>query len=272
MGDETQQAFSDLVERYQDMACACAYAVLGNFHLAQEIAQESFITAWQKLDQLRDRRAFPGWLRAIVLTHCHRVTRGRQLTTVPADQASNPTSPGPDPQHLLEQAEASDEVLSFVHTLPEGERLVVLLHYMADYSHAEIGRCLGLRSATVAKRLFSARRRLKQRALELCRHRLRASKPSKDSSFAERVEAKLRPLTASDWTPVSALAHLHHTGDLEDCEFWLRARRDPDPRRVNRHYLIEDRDSHAIVAYGRHRTEYLPPALPHVPHHRPGSD
>lgn len=57
------EAFSELVRRFQDLAYGCAYALLGNAALAEEVAQEAFVTAWQRLDQLREPSAFAGWLR-----------------------------------------------------------------------------------------------------------------------------------------------------------------------------------------------------------------
>lgn len=60
------EAFAELVIRFQDMAFACAYAVLGDAYLAEDVAQEAFVVAWQKLDQLREPDAFPGWFKRIV--------------------------------------------------------------------------------------------------------------------------------------------------------------------------------------------------------------
>ena len=57
---ERHEAFGKLVLRFQDLAFGCAYAVLGDFYLAQDAAQESFITAWRKLYQLKQAEAFPG--------------------------------------------------------------------------------------------------------------------------------------------------------------------------------------------------------------------
>ena len=52
-----REAFGELVIRFQDMAFACAFAVLGDAYLAQDTAQEAFVVAWQKLAQLREPAA-----------------------------------------------------------------------------------------------------------------------------------------------------------------------------------------------------------------------
>ena len=64
---EKQESFREIVLRFQDMAYGCAYAVLRDYWLAEDVAQEAFITAWQKLHQLRQPEAFPGWFRQVVL-------------------------------------------------------------------------------------------------------------------------------------------------------------------------------------------------------------
>src|SRR2546423_12652194 len=81
------QAFGEVVRRFQDLAFACAYAVLGDFHLAEDAAQEAFFAAWRNLDQLRQPEAFPGWFKRIVLTQCNRMTRGKSLPTVALELA-----------------------------------------------------------------------------------------------------------------------------------------------------------------------------------------
>src|SRR5262245_51088506 len=84
------EAFSALVRHFQDLAYGCAYAVLRNSALAEEIAQEAFVTAWRRLHQLREPAAFSGWLRRIVISHCNRfMRRCEHLKAVPLQHAAN---------------------------------------------------------------------------------------------------------------------------------------------------------------------------------------
>ncbi|MCX5759846.1 MAG: RNA polymerase subunit sigma, partial [Candidatus Hydrogenedentes bacterium] len=68
-------AFTEVLRRFQDMAHGYAYSSLGDFHLAQDVAQEAFVEAYYKLDALREPAAFPGWFRRILSKHCDRITR-----------------------------------------------------------------------------------------------------------------------------------------------------------------------------------------------------
>src|SRR3954463_10535165 len=82
-GEAREEAFGELIALFQSAAHGWAYDALGDAQLAQDVAQESFLTAYQKIDQLRDPAAFPGWLKRIVLTYCNRSTRRKSPSLTP---------------------------------------------------------------------------------------------------------------------------------------------------------------------------------------------
>ena len=204
---EKSQAFGEIVHRFQDLAFACAFSVLGDFHLAQDAAQEAFLTAWRNLDQLRQPDAFPGWLKRVVLTQCSRLTRGKRLETVTLDSLHATDTLGPlvqapgwssaaDPCAVYEQTERRSAVLAAIRALPEHERIVTTLFYMGDYSQNEIATFLEVPVGTVKKRLFSARHRLRERMQDMVnvagvddelRDTLYARRPSRNEQFADTV-------------------------------------------------------------------------------------
>jgi RNA polymerase sigma factor (sigma-70 family) len=257
---ERHEAFGELVSRYQDMAFACAYSVLGDFYLAEDAAQEAFITAWQRLGQLREPCAFAAWLRRIVLTECNRMTRGKRLKFVPLDAGMHVSSAEPGPHADAERGELKERLLALVRTLPEGERMVTTLFYVGDYSQADIGEFLGVPLTTVVKRLYSARRRLKGGAWEMFKDDLRRKRPSRDKAFAERVGARLRPLSEQDWEAVAALSSSLEPRDGEGHELWLRGRKDfDDGRFIRRHYVAEHAETGQLLGYGSvEQSVYLP--------------
>lgn len=186
---QQHEAFCELVMMFQDMAFACAYAVLGDFHLAEDAAQEAFISAWQKLDQLRQPDAFPGWFRCIVLTECNRLKRGKRLPTTSLEDRLTDPPDFPEPQKLIERDELTREVFIAIRKLPIDQRVVVLLFYIKEYSHKEISAFLDLPLTTVAKRLYAARASLRGMVLQGFKTNLTARRPSRNETFAERVRA-----------------------------------------------------------------------------------
>jgi RNA polymerase sigma factor (sigma-70 family) len=186
---EQHEAFCELVRIFQDMAYACAYAVLGDFHLAEDAAQEAFITAWQKLGQLRQPEAFAGWFRRIVLTECNRLTRGKRLRIMLGDDGTRVPSDHASPQTVLERDELTKVVFAAIKEMPEKERLAVILFYVKEYSQSDISAFLEVPLTTVAKRLYSARVRLRGMVMDGFKNGLTAHRPSRNESFAAKVKA-----------------------------------------------------------------------------------
>ena len=186
---EKHEAFGKLVQLFQDMAFACAYAVLGDFQLAEDAAQEAFVSAWQRLDQLRQPEAFPGWLRRIVLTECNRLTRAKQLRVTGLSEGTDVPSTLENQQTAIEKNELTDAVFAAIEQLPEKDRVVVVLFYLKEQSQLEISAFLEVPVTTVAKRLYSARARLAGLMTREFRQDLLAHQPSRNRSFAEKVSA-----------------------------------------------------------------------------------
>ena len=65
-----QEAFSPLIKKYQKGVHALAWRKIGDFHIAQEITQDTFLKAYEKLRTLKDPKAFAGWLYVIVANLC----------------------------------------------------------------------------------------------------------------------------------------------------------------------------------------------------------
>jgi RNA polymerase sigma factor (sigma-70 family) len=255
-----REAFGELVIHFQDMAFGCAFAVLGDAYLAQDTAQEAFVTAWQKLAQLREPAAFPGWFKRIVLTQCNRLTRCKRLQILPLEAGVNASTTEPGPHLSAERQELVTKVLQAINALPENERLVTTLFYVNGYTQADIGEFLEVPVSTVNKRLYSARQRLKGSVVELFKSDLEQQRPSRDKSFSNEVNTKLRPFHDPDWRAVSAMASARAGEDARGHELWLNRRQKFDESRYfRRHYVVENGKTKQIIAYGAiEQTVYLP--------------
>lgn len=184
---EKQRAFGEIVRRFQDLAFGCAYALLGDFHLAEDAAQESFLAAWRNLDQLRKPEAFPGWFKRIVISQCSRFTRGRKLDTLALEDITHLPCLEPDPGAQVEQNEKRRRVLAAIQALPPNERMVTSLFYIGDYSQNEIAAFLEVPVTTIKKRLYDARQKLRTTMLDIVKDTLHEKRPSRDERFASTV-------------------------------------------------------------------------------------
>lgn len=178
-------AFTELVRRYQDLAFGYAYAILGDFHLAQDAAQEAFVVTYADLGKLRDPEAFPGWLRGIVRYQCGRILRKRHFELVPLDHASDVAAKVPGPEEHAEQQDALAEVIAAINGLPLAQREVVTLYYIREYSQQEVAAFLDLPVTMVNNRLYAARKQLKRRMLPMVKDALKEHGLPED--FARKV-------------------------------------------------------------------------------------
>ncbi|MCP5098179.1 MAG: sigma-70 family RNA polymerase sigma factor [Chloroflexi bacterium] len=155
------EAFGDLVLLFQDAAYEWAFSVLGDAHLAQDAVQEGFVLAYQKLEQLRQPAAFPGWLRQVIVSQSHRLIRGKTLATRPIDATTYIPTEEPGPSATIEDLEMKEKILTAIQSLSEHEQEVTTLFYLSGYSQKEISKLLEIPITTVKKRLQYARQNLR---------------------------------------------------------------------------------------------------------------
>lgn len=200
------EAYGTLVQRYQDMAVAVAYGYLGDFHLAEDAAQEAFMEAHTHLSQLRESKAWAAWLKRIVFKHCDRMTRRKRHPVVALEKAEWVTDTTAEPWEIAERHELSHQVNVQIQSLPDNERMVVALFYISGYSQKEIATLLEETPAQVNSRLQRARKRLKERMLTMVEDSLHENRPSKDNAFAEKVIEMIKAARRGDAEQVKALA------------------------------------------------------------------
>ncbi len=143
-------------------AYAVALAVLGRPADAEDIAQEAFVVAIERLDRCRDPDRFSGWLLEIVRTRAlnafnRRARRGASDTGVEelgGDAGTHGTPPG--------DSSLRRRLLEALATLSVPQREVVLLHDLEGWTHAEIAAALDLSEVNCRQYLFTARRALRR--------------------------------------------------------------------------------------------------------------
>jgi len=158
-GAGSTEAYAQLVRDFQDMAFGYAYAVLGDFHQAEDVTQEAFVEAYCNLDKLRDPAAFPGWLRRIVQFRCNRWLRARKQPASSLDDANEICDPEPGPQTRTAHREMHQAVLEAVQSLSSPLRQAMTLFYVDGYSHQQISNFLEVPVNTVKSRLNASRKK-----------------------------------------------------------------------------------------------------------------
>ena len=166
-GDE--DAFAELVKKYQKPVHALAWRVIGDFHIADEITQDTFLKVYQRLHNLKDPNQFLGWLYVIARRQCYSWLRKKRIRTQPLeDTETTMISKDVYSQHVVEErantaVEAQREVVKrLLAKLKESERTVMTLYYLGEMTVDEISKFLGVSAGTIKSRLQRARNRLQQ--------------------------------------------------------------------------------------------------------------
>ncbi|MCY3549392.1 MAG: sigma-70 family RNA polymerase sigma factor [Candidatus Poribacteria bacterium] len=166
-GDDT--AFSVLVRKYQKSVHALAWRKIGDFHIAEDITQDTFLQAYQKLSTLRKPQRFAGWLYVIAANYCKMWLRQKRLSTQSLENTSSAqlekaTYSG----YVIEEnerttAEAQREIVKkLLAKLQESERTVITLYYLGGMNYEQISEFLGMSVSAIKSRLHRARQRLKK--------------------------------------------------------------------------------------------------------------
>ena len=164
-GDDT--AFGILVEKYQKSVHALAWRKIQDFHYAEDIMQDTFLRAYNKLPTLKNPTQFAGWLHVIANRLCIDWMRSQKsvmqsLEDTPTEEIEESSyTHHISEQRMTEKAERYHELVKrLLEKLPENERTVVTLYYLDEMSTKEIGRFMGVSVNTITSRLQRARKRL----------------------------------------------------------------------------------------------------------------
>ncbi len=166
-GDDT--AFSTLVKKYQRSVHALAWRKVGDFHIAEDITQETFLKAYQRLSTLKEPQSFASWLYVITAHHCTAWHRKNQTWTQSLeDTSSAQLEKATYSGYIIAEnermtTEAQREVVKkLLAKLQESDRTVITLYYLGGMTYEEISEFLGVSEAAIRNRLYRARRRLKK--------------------------------------------------------------------------------------------------------------
>lgn len=167
--DGDQDAFTTLVNKYQKSVHALVWRKIGDFHIAEELTQDVFLKVYKRLSTLKRPEQFPGWLYVIATRHCFSWLRKKQVPTRSLDAMSTDeleeacyTQYEVDRGETVAIEQQRELVKRLLKKLPESERTVVTLYYLAEMSGAEISQFLGVSPNTVRSRLHRARQRLEK--------------------------------------------------------------------------------------------------------------
>ena len=156
-----EAGFSERVAENQRRVFQIAYSVLGNSADAEDVAQEAFLRAYQKLDSLCEAEKFRAWVNRIVFRLALNRKRGHRRRLARDTDWQGTASPATvDGMKEAERHVMLDRLRSEMERLPEKLRCVLQLSVVEEMEAEEVGAVLGIPAGTVRSRLHTARKLL----------------------------------------------------------------------------------------------------------------
>ena len=194
-----REAFGHIVARYQTLICSLAYSHTGSLSQSEDLAQETFITAWKQLANLREPQKLRSWLCAIAR---HRIYDSfKQQEREPSHQAESLTAieetstAGPSPHDQAITQEESILLWRAIERIPEVYREPLVLFYREHQSVATVAENLELSEDAVKQRLARGRKLLQDEVQAFVEGALAKSNPG--PAFTLAVVAALPAFTLS---------------------------------------------------------------------------
>ena len=206
-GDDT--AFSVLVKKYQRSVHALVWRKIGDFHIAEDITQDTFLKAYQRLSTLKKPQRFASWLYVIAANHCSTWLRKKRLWTQSLEETNSAqfekaTYSG----YVIEENERMtvetqrEVVKKLLAKLKESDRTVITLYYFGGMTYEEISKFLGVSVGAIKNRVYRAQERLKKEE-PMIREALENFQiaPSLTENIMQEI-SRLKPVTPSGSKPL----------------------------------------------------------------------
>ncbi len=183
-----REAFGQIVERYQRLLCSLAYSAVGNLSESEDIAQEAFLTAWQKMSDLKDPTKLRPWLCGIVRFKASRSRRKDLREPVSGAEDMEGLNEVSDDEPSIPDSTIREEEQSILwHALeqvPSKYREPLVLYYREHQSIEHVAVELDLKEDAVKQRLSRGRKMLKEQAMAFVEGALTRSTPGKMFTLA----------------------------------------------------------------------------------------
>lgn len=156
-------AFACLIDRYKNMAYTLAIKIVKNHEDAEEVAQDSFLKAYQKMDTFKGDSKFSTWLYTIVYRNAITKIRKKKVTTSDIDDyvIDNYSGGSEFPQiEAIKNGEQQKYVRQAINSLPEKDAFLITLFYLNENSVEEIEKITNLSQSNIKVKLFRARKKL----------------------------------------------------------------------------------------------------------------
>ncbi|HEX4265233.1 MAG TPA: RNA polymerase sigma factor [Verrucomicrobiae bacterium] len=194
-----RDAFGLIVSRYQSLVCSLAYSATGSLSQSEDLAQDTFVTAWKQLRELREPEKLRAWLcgiaRNLINSSLRKQGREPSHRAEPLDEMPEGPSPEPLPVETTISREEAEILWRSLERIPGIYREPLILFYREHQSVEAVAANLGLAEDAVKQRLSRGRKLLQEQFLAFVEGALAQTAPGK--TFTLSVLSALPAMTLS---------------------------------------------------------------------------
>lgn len=159
----TNENFKDIVTQYEKLVFTVCYQMVRNYHDAQNLTQETFLSAYTHIEHCRDENLLKPWLTRIAANKAKDFLKSAYQRRVQPDEDKLlrfEAEQTPD-RAFLEKEEA-EEIIAMIHSLKEPYLMVSELYFLQERTTEEISKMLGRPKKTVQTQLLRAKHQLQK--------------------------------------------------------------------------------------------------------------
>lgn len=169
-----QDAFAELVRRYEKQIFSMAYRLIGDYDEAADLAQEAFLRIYSQLGRYDPDKKFFSWMYRVAQNTCLNTLAKKPANVIPVERAEeyfddDGQAGAGEPEQDYLNRELRHNIDRAIADLPDNYRDVIYLRYIEDMSYQQIADALDLPLSTVETRLFRGKKQLQQRLKDLLR-------------------------------------------------------------------------------------------------------
>lgn len=156
-------SFNIIVNKYEMTILKFIYNMLRNREASEDVAQEVFITVYNKLYMYNSNYKFSNWILQIARNKCiDYIRKYKRVYESNLDDVKDLTSAEMSPEQSAEYNETKDKVISFINELSDIDRQLILLRYTQELTFYDIGEILNMSESAVKRRYYKLRDRFKE--------------------------------------------------------------------------------------------------------------
>ena len=158
----SKKACFELYKLYSKAMLNIAFRVVGNMDEAEDVLQEAFLDAFNRIKDFRQETTFGLWLKQIVVHRSINLLRKRKMEWAELGDGELENIPDEEPDDQEEMLYKVERVKAAMKELPEGYRVVISLYLLEGYDHEEIGQILNISENTSRTQFLRAKRKLSE--------------------------------------------------------------------------------------------------------------